>query len=64
MASGIIPGLVVTTHNVSWKYLLNFYLFWISETKFVIECVARGVNGMTTEMSGAKCEPVGWGRLQ
>ena len=45
---------------VSWKYLLNFYLFWIREMKVVMECVARGVNGM----SWAKYEPVGWGRLQ
>ena len=28
--------------------------------KFVMECVARGVNGMATEMSGAKYEPAGW----
>ena len=29
--------------------------------KFVMECVARG---MATEMSEAKYEPTGWGRLQ
>ena len=45
---------------VSWKYLLNFYLFWIREMKFVMECVARGVNEMAMEMSGAKYEPAGW----
>ena len=36
----------------------------LSETKFGMECVARGVNGMATEMSGAKYEPMGWDRLQ
>ena len=34
---------------VSWKYLLNFYLFCTSEIKFVMGCVTRGVNGMATE---------------
>ena len=47
----------------SWKYLLEFYLFWIREKNFVMESVARGVNGMAMEMSGAKYEPAGWGRL-
>ena len=27
--------------------------------KFVMECVARGISGMSTEMSGAKYEPGG-----
>ena len=48
---------------VSWKYFLDFYLFWIREIKFVMECVARDVNGMATEISGVKYEPAGWGRL-
>ena len=61
MPSGMIPGLVLLRELEVFVKLLPGL---DSETKYVMECVARGVNGMATEMPGAKYEPEGCGRLQ
>ena len=51
MVSGMIPGLVLLR-----ELEVFVKLFWITETKFVMECATRGLNGMAMEMSGAKYE--------